>query len=93
MDQANDRIIYEGGFRFPKGRRNIFVSYTALSSIITAAKGPVMEATAYLYRRRGREHIRGASINEFGSLDMFGADLLRLPMVREFLSDFAPAFV
>ncbi len=92
VDQPNNRIIYEGGLSFPSGRRNIFVSYTATENVPALAAAAVKEATAFLYRRRGREHISGASINEFGSLDMFAALLDRLPIWQKALRHYRPVF-
>ncbi len=87
VDQANNRIIREGGLVFPRGRRNIFVSYTPAANVPHLAKMAVIQGTAYIYRTRGREHIKGASINEFGSLDMFGTSLAKQTFWQEAVAE------
>ncbi len=81
--QEEFRLTYEGGRTFKKGRRNIFVTYTAAEYLPTIAKRGVCELSAMIYRRRGAEHLRGQSIGELGSVALIASRLEFLPMWRE----------
>lgn len=93
VDQANNRIIYKDGRVFRRGRRNIFVSYTATENLPRLAKDAVRQAVAFIYRSRGREHIRGASLNELGTIDQFGVMLDRLPIWQKAVAHYRRALV
>jgi hypothetical protein len=93
VDQANSRLIYLNSRIFPKGIRNIFVTYTAAENLPALAKAAVMEGTTYLYRRRGREHITGESLGELGTINLMNARLERLPVWQAAIMELSPEFV
>lgn len=80
VDPEQWRLIYKNGYRFVRGIRNIFVSYTADDNLPEVAKAAVAEAVAFLYQRRGREHISADSLGEFGSISMLSSRMDFLPM-------------
>lgn len=73
------RIVRRDGGVFPSGSANIHVTYDHDAYTPEVAKQAVLEAAAYLYRRRGKEHQAGASVGEFGSMQLV-ALFSKLPM-------------
>ncbi len=71
-------LMYKSGKVFPKGLRNLFIDYDAAANFPALAKLAVLEATAYLWRRIGKEHVSAETIGEFGNIQMMGAKLNRL---------------
>lgn len=81
--QEKFQLTYEGGRIFKKGERNIFVTYTAAEHLPSIAKRGILELAAFIYRRRGAEHLRGQSIGELGSMALIATRLEFLPLWRE----------
>ena len=86
------RMLRRDGGVFPSGKANIHVTYDHLEYKPEIAKQAVLEASAYLYRRRGKEHQAGTSVGEFGSMQLVAlfsklpawqraTDVLRVPRV------------
>lgn len=86
VDQDNSRIIYKNGLRFPRGRRNIFVSYTAADNLPSIALLAVKEAGAFLYRRIGKEHVASESFLDLGQINMQSVRFDFLPAWRQAVS-------
>ncbi len=86
VDPDQWRLIYKNNCRFVRGTRNIFVSYTAAANLPDRAKMAIAEGVAYLFRRRGREHITADSLGEFGTISMLSSRMDFLPMWRKAVS-------
>lgn len=101
IDFTGSRVLLRGGVGagetyydvFPRGRKNVYISYTSLAYAPSIAQQAVFEAVAFLYRRRGHEHVTATSVGELGSLqpaarfDFLPAwtrcvAQLRVPMIR-----------
>ena len=80
VDQAEMRLIYKGAAIFTEGIRNIFVTWTAADNLPSLAKAAILEATAFIYHRRGGEHVRGRSEGELGSIQLISSQLRFLPI-------------
>jgi hypothetical protein len=83
VDTESQRLIYLKGGTFTFGVRNVFVTYVAADNLPMIARAAVLEATAYLYHRRGKEHVTAESIGEFGTMNMLNAKLDFLPIWRK----------
>jgi len=73
------RLMRRDGKVFTLGVMNVRVTYTAASNLPELAKLAVLEAGAYMYRRRGKEHVRSMAQGEFGNFSLM-AELDKLPI-------------
>lgn len=78
VDGDKRRIIYQSGV-FPQGIRNVFVSYTALENLPTVTRLAILEFSAFLFQRRGLEHVTGTSFPDAGSISTVAARVRFLP--------------
>lgn len=78
LDSFPDELDFEVGKRFvlrrggdvwPRGRRNLYVTYVSQSYAPLVAKQAFYEGVAFLYRRRGKEHVSSATVGELGQLE------------------------
>lgn len=67
---GNRKVMRRDGGVFPEGEGNLHVTYDAGAYTPGIARRAVLTAAAYFYRRRGREHVSGESVGEFGSVQM-----------------------
>ena len=88
VDQVKRRLIYDGRRLFKRGTRNIFVSYTSAENLPAIEKAAVLEVTAFIYNRRGVEHLRSQSIGELGTASLIASNLEFLPLWRAALGSF-----
>ncbi len=88
VDQVRRRITYQGNRLFKRGTRNIFVSYTSAENLPATDKAAVLEATAFVYNRRGVEHLRSQSIGDLGNAALISSNLEFLPLWRAALGSF-----
>lgn len=65
---SGSRVIRRGGV-WPLGLKNLFVSYTSADYKPAVAKQAFFEGIAFLYRRRGKEHVASQTVGELGSLE------------------------
>ncbi len=76
VDFHGARIMLRGGIGatepyygvFPVGLKNVYITYTGEAYAPAVAKQAVLEGVAFLYRRRGHEHLVSESVGEMGSL-------------------------
>lgn len=77
------RLVRPLGAVFPKGSRNVHLSYTALDSRAAEAAQAVKEAVAFVWRRRGGEEARSERIGSY--VRELNTSLMRLPMWKAYV--------
>lgn len=83
------RIVRIDGGVFPFGTANVHVTYEAADNLPEIAKMAVLEGAAFLWRRRGREHVTSETVGEFGAISV-SAQLRRQPAWSAALSHYRP---
>lgn len=79
------RLVRLDGGRFPCGVRNVFVTYTGetvdqlSASDLAIARAGLLEGAAFLWRRRGREHVTSETQIDLAVSVSLVAQMERLP--------------
>lgn len=80
------RVVRVDGSIFPAGIANVFVSYTPADNIPASASMALVEACAFLYRRRGSEDAESESAGGFSHRLL--TDLMKCPAWAAFVGRF-----
>lgn len=68
VDSDGRRVIRRGGC-WQLGLKNIYLTYATDGYAPRVAKQALLEGSAFLYRRRGKEHVSSQTIGEMGSIE------------------------
>ena len=68
VDFTGQRVINREGI-WPRGVKNLYATYVGLAYLPEIAKQALYEGVAFMYRRRGIEHVSSRTIGEFGSIE------------------------
>lgn len=66
---SNGRQVLRRGGVWPAGRKNVYLTYTSADYKPEVAKQALYEGVAFLYRRRGKEHVSSTTLGELGSME------------------------